>query len=187
MNKVNVRVKKLHDDAVIPQYSHLFDSGFDLVAVRDFIVYPGDSEKIPVGLAFELPKGYELQIRPRSGVSSKTKLRVSNAPGTVDAGYRGEVAVLIDNIHFPRYKIEDNIFGKNQVVMDLGRTYDAAGEPSDDIPAGILPHGSYYIKKGDRIAQGVIVCVSTAEFEVVDELDETERGTGAFGSSGVRA
>lgn len=172
MNKVDVKVKKLHPDAVIHKYSHANDSGFDLVAVEDVIVEPGQTVKVPTGLAFAIPSGYELQIRPRSGVSSKTKLRVSNAPGTVDAGYRGEVAVLIDNI-YPFTGWSDasvNTLDGKQVELD-----------------GIHDAGTYLIRKGDRIAQGVIVPVYQAQFEVVDELDETERGAGGFGSSGVRS
>lgn len=175
--QVNVKIKKLHQDAVIPKYARAMDAGFDLVAVEDILILPGESKRIPTGLAFGLPEGYELQIRPRSGVSDKTKLRVSNSPGTVDAGYRGEVKVLMDNIS-QRYPGEDptilHINGKTVFErMNL--------EPIK------RDEGAYLIKKGDRVAQGVIAVVPKAQFEVVDELDETERGAGAFGSSGVRA
>ena len=172
MNRVDVKVKKLHPDAVIPKYSHVFDSGFDLVSVEDVIVEPGQTVKVPTGLAFAIPPGYELQIRPRSGISSKTKLRVSNAPGTVDAGYRGEVAVLVDNIY------PDT--GWNDVLVNTldGKQVKAGG---------IHWEGTYLIRKGDRIAQGVIAPVYQARFEEEDELDETGRGAGGFGSSGVRA
>lgn len=79
-----VKIKQLHADAVIPKYARAFDAGFDLVAVEDVIILPGETAKIPTGLAFALPDGYELQVRPRSGISAKSKLRISNAPGTVD-------------------------------------------------------------------------------------------------------
>lgn len=173
MNKVQVRVKKLHPDAVIPKYSHLNDAGFDLVAVEEVIIEPGQTVKVPTGLAFAIPVGYELQIRPRSGISSKTKLRVSNAPGTVDAGYRGEVCVLFDNTSTPTGGIADGIV----IGIDGKQT----------LKYGTRPEESYLIRKGDRIAQGVIAPVYQADFEIADELDETERGTGGFGSSGVRA
>lgn len=165
-----VKIKKLHEDAVIPKYARAMDAGFDLVAVEDALIAPGQSAKVPTGLAFALPEGFELQIRPRSGISAKTKLRLSNAPGTVDAGYRGEVCVLIDNIRTP-----SNEMGK--VCLDAGDKSVSVDQEVDK--------NSYLIKKGDRIAQGVIAIVPIAQFEVVDELDETERGAGGFGSSGI--
>jgi len=96
---------------------------------------------------------------------------LSNAPGTVDAGYRGEVCVLIDNIRFPSEQ-------KGHVCLD-------ASEKEVTVEQEVDAH-SYLIKKGDRIAQGVIGIVPVARFEVVDELDETERGSGGFGSSGIK-
>lgn len=172
---LNVKVKKLHDDAVIPQYAHEFDSGFDLVAVKDVIIKPGESAKVPTGLAIALPIGFELQVRPRSGVSAKTKLRISNSPGTVDSGFRGEICVLVDNT------IPLNVRTlplRKEVWLISGKAIQTTNEVSA---------GAYLIRKGDRIAQGVIAPVYQADFEVVDELDETERGAGGFGSSGVRA
>lgn len=166
-----VKIKKLHEDAVIPQYAREMDAGFDLVAVEDTLIAPGASAKIPTGLAFALPEGYELQVRPRSGIGAKTKLRLSNAPGTVDAGYRGEVCVLIDNIR--------------TASGERGYTCLDAGEKSVEVEVEVDKH-SYLIRKGDRIAQGVVAQVPLAVFEVVDELDETERGSGGFGSSGIQ-
>jgi len=166
-----VKIKKLHENAVIPRYAREMDAGFDLVAVEDILIAPGASAKIPTGLAFALPVGYELQVRPRSGIGAKTKLRLSNAPGTVDAGYRGEVCVLIDNIRFPS--------------GEHGNTCLDASETAVEVAAEVDKH-SYLIRKGDRIAQGVIAQVPLAVFEVVDELDETERGSGGFGSSGIQ-
>jgi dUTP pyrophosphatase len=166
-----VKIKKLREDAVIPRYARAMDAGFDLVAVEDVLIPPGESAKIPTGLAFALPEGYELQVRPRSGIGAKTKLRISNAPGTVDAGYRGEVCVLLDNIHAPSREM-------GNVCLDAsGREITVEAE---------VDRNSYLIRKGDRIAQGVIALVPQAVFEVVDELDETERGSGGFGSSGIR-
>lgn len=166
-----VKIKKLHPDAVIPQYARAMDAGFDLVAVEDVIIAPGQSAKVPTGLAFALPEGFELQVRPRSGISAKTKLRLSNAPGTVDAGYRGEVCVLVDNIRISSAE-------RKNVCLD-------ASEKETTVEQ-VVDSNSYLIKKGDRIAQGVIAIVPIAQFEVVDELDETERGAGGFGSSGVK-
>ncbi|MDF2681077.1 MAG: deoxyuridine 5-triphosphate nucleotidohydrolase [Brevibacillus sp.] len=166
-----VKIKKLHPDAVIPQYARAMDAGFDLVAVEDVIIAPGQSAKVPTGLAFALPEGFELQVRPRSGISAKTKLRLSNAPGTVDAGHRGEVCVLVDNIRIPSAE-------RKNVCLDASEKETTVDQEVDS--------NSYLIKKGDRIAQGVIAIVPIAQFEVVDELDETERGAGGFGSSGIK-
>lgn len=178
LNKVNVKIKKLHLDAVIPQYARAMDAGFDLVSIEDVVIAPGNSGKIPTGLAFALPEGWELQVRPRSGIASKTKLRLSNAPGTVDAGYRGEVGVLIDNIRQHSIYSSEKVFLPDEKLADAEELF---GEGTT------LPIGTYFIPKGTRIAQGVIVPVARAIFEEVDELDETERGAGGFGSSGVRA
>ncbi|MFC8686355.1 dUTP diphosphatase [Brevibacillus porteri] len=186
--EVNVKIKKLHQDAVIPKYAREFDSGFDLVAIEDVIIEPGQSVKVPTGLAMALPQGYELQVRPRSGISDKTKLRISNAPGTCDAGYRGEVCVLIDNITqlIPTSATDGRVW-YDATFMLTG----VDGEATDYVPEGTnessFYNSTYVIRKGDRIAQGVLAAVPIAQFEVVDELDETERGADGFGSSGVRA
>ncbi len=167
---MEVKIKKLHPDAVIPHYAHVGDAGFDLVAVEDVIIYPGESASVPIGLAFEIPPGLELQIRDRSGIAKKTKLRVSNAPGTVDCTYRGEVKVLFDNIS--QYPIPDmlsvGIDGKNAIGHEV-------------------ESGVYRIRKGDRIAQGVIAYLPSVILVETDELSETERGTGGFGSTGTRS
>ena len=143
-----VKVKRLHPDAVIPKYATPGAAGFDLVAVEDVFIAPRETKLVPTGIAVEIPWGYEMQIRPRSGFSLKTPLRIANAPGTVDSDFRGEVKIIATN------------------------TSENKG---------------FYIKKGDRIAQGVIAPVMRAIFEEVDELSETDRGLGGFGSTGVRA
>ncbi|MEK4360849.1 dUTP diphosphatase [Paenibacillus sp. FSL M7-1455] len=173
MNEIPVKIKRLHQDAIIPKYAKPGDSGFDLVAVEDVIIAPGETALVPTGLAVEIPAGYELQVRPRSGISLRTKLRVANSPGTVDAGFRGEVKVIVDNI---------------RRVDSVGHIYsriDGTDRASTCVDAP--PRGSYVILKGDRIAQAVITPVARANFEVVDELTETERGADGFGSSGVNA
>jgi dUTP pyrophosphatase len=166
-----VHIKRLHPDAVIPRYARDMDAGFDLVAVEDALILPGESAKIPTGLAFAIPEGYELQVRPRSGISAKTKLRLSNAPGTIDAGYRGEVCVLVDNTRTPSGEV-------GTVCLDVSEQLVTIQDEVD--------RHSYLIRKGDRIAQGVLAIVPLADFVEVEDLDETERGTGGFGSSGVK-
>jgi dUTP pyrophosphatase len=151
---MKVKVKKLHPDAVIPAYATEGSSGFDLVALEDVYIAPGYTKLVRTGLSVAVPTGFELQVRPRSGISLKTPLRIANAPGTVDSDYRGEVCIIITNTD--------------------GSGYEEWEYMSKD----------YKITKGERIAQGVICPIIKAEIEVVDDLDATERGEGGFGSTG---
>jgi dUTP pyrophosphatase len=168
--KLNVKIKRLNEDAVIPKYAREGDAGFDLIATEDVIIEPGETKLVPTGLAFELPPGYEMQIRPRSGVTLKTKLRVQL--GTIDSGYRGEVKVIVDNI------AQDDSWG-------VGHYLGIDGEPHTDI-SGYEGHSdTYLVRKGDRIAQAVIAPFETAHFVDSDKLEESMRGGQGFGSSGT--
>jgi len=138
-----IAVKRLSAQAVLPQYQSSGASGFDFHASENVTLEPGETKLVPTGLAFEVPRGQELQVRPRSGLSLKTKLRIPNSPGTVDADYRGEVKIIMEN------------------------TGDAA----------------HFIQVGDRIAQGVICPVIQVQLEEVQELSNTARGEGGFGST----
>ncbi|OJD66231.1 deoxyuridine 5'-triphosphate nucleotidohydrolase [Bacillus sp. N35-10-4] len=101
---MNLRVKiKRVKDVELPKYAKPGDSGFDLVAAEDTVIYPGKTTVIPTGLAFEIPPGYELQVRPRSGISRKTFLRV--VLGTVDSGYRSEVGIIAENMGEEAYEV----------------------------------------------------------------------------------
>jgi dUTP pyrophosphatase len=146
---MEIKIKRLHENAIIPKYATIGSAGFDFHSVDDIIIYPGETALVKTGLSFEIPINYELQVRPRSGMSLKTKLRVSNSPGTVDSDYRGEICIIMDNIDI---------------------------KSDHRIP--------YEIKKGDRIAQGIICPIIQVVFEEVNELNKTERNTGAFGSTG---
>jgi dUTP pyrophosphatase len=139
-----MKIVLLHPKAVIPKYQTEGAAGFDLHAVEHYILTPGETILVSTGIAVAVPKGFELQIRPRSGLSLKTGLRVANAPGTVDEDYRGEIKVIMQNT-------------SNETA---------------------------FIAAGDRIAQGVVCPVVQVEFEAVTELDETERGSNGFGSTG---
>ncbi|WP_242305781.1 dUTP diphosphatase [Bacillus cereus group sp. BfR-BA-01451] len=97
--KLRTKIKRVRD-VELPRYAKPGDSGFDLVAAEDTIIWPGETKVVQTGLAFEIPPGYELQVRPRSGMTRNTKLRV--VLGTVDSGYRGEVGVLVDNTEIPK-------------------------------------------------------------------------------------
>lgn len=170
--KETVKVKRLHPDAVIPRRAHAGDAGFDLVAVEDTIIEPGETALIKTGLAFELPQGYEMQIRPRSGITLKTKLRVQL--GTVDSNYRGEVGVIVDNIS------EDYFGNYLQYISHVdGMEYRTSGE--------LYPNDTYIIRKGDRIAQAIIQRLPDVELIEVDSIRDSERGTGGFGSTGVKS
>lgn len=171
---MRIRIKKVRDDIPTPGYAYKGDAGYDLICAEDMVIEPGQTVKIPTGLAFEIAEGYQLEIRPRSGVTSKTKLRVQL--GTVDSNYRGEVSVICDNVahrHTELLPEDALIFGPSGLI------YEYVDRPE--------LHGSYFIPKGTRIAQGVITPVVQAQFKVVDELGETDRGTGGFGSSGVKS
>ena len=95
MSKTDLFIEKCREDAVIPTYANDGDAGMDLYAAEEVIIEPGRAALVPVGIKLAIPYGYEVQIRPRSGISLKTPLRVPNAPGTIDSGYRDEVNVII--------------------------------------------------------------------------------------------
>jgi|TARA_R110002073_G_scaffold147687_1_gene300458 dUTP diphosphatase len=143
---------KLDDRATIPQYQTQLAAGLDLAAClprhdvpETITVHPGDIVKIPLGFACAIPAGFEGQVRPRSGLATKHGLSVPNAPGTVDADYRGEMFVALINL------------GRNPI----------------DITHGM------------RIAQLIIAPVSHANIVEVDSLEDTDRGSGGFGSTGL--
>lgn len=169
MVMIKVGFKRLSDDAILPTKAHPTDSGFDLVASEDVIIEPGETTIVPTGIAIELPAGYEAQVRPRSGVTAKTKLRVQL--GTIDNGYTGDIGVIVDNIaketeyERPGYFHLDSSLYLNHRVM--------------------YEEGTYKIRKGDRIAQLVIQPLPAVEAYEIDDLEATERGAGGFGSTGV--
>lgn len=147
MNKIAVKIKTLENfKGELPQYQSPGASGVDVRAQLEgpVVLNPGQRAMIPTGLSFEIPLGFEIQARPRSGWAAKNGLTVLNTPGTIDADYRGEVKII---------------------VINLG-----------DAPVTISDQ--------ERCAQLVVAPVLQAQFEVVSELSETERGAGGFGSTG---
>jgi dUTP pyrophosphatase len=158
-----MNVKRLHKYAKIPKYAKIGDSGFDLSAVEDVIIKPGETKLIKTGLAFDIPKGYEIQVRPRSGITLKTKLRVQL--GTIDSNYRGDVGIIVDNISHP-----GNECAGVRLIDGTPETYES---------------DTYKIKKGDRIAQGVLAPVSYSVIKEVIGLTGTERGISGYGSTGT--
>lgn len=181
MSDLSVKIKRLHPDAVIPQYAHEFDSGFDLVATEDVIIEPGETALIPTGIAVELPSGYELQVRPRSGITLRTKLRVQL--GTVDSNYRGEIGVIVDNIS--EKELETITDGANWYLHTVFDENAIGVNGHESLTGKLHPAGTYIIRKGSKIAQGVIAPVAKATFNETDELSDTTRGEGGFGSTGV--
>lgn len=148
-----IKIKKLENfdkNLPLPTYETECAAGADLRASlgigEKICIRPGQRLLIPTGLAFEIEPGFEVQIRPRSGMSLKTQLLVVNSPGTIDADYRGEVKIILGN------------FGQNDEI----------------------------IEHGDRIAQMVLMPIVQAKFEVVENLSQTDRGTGGFGSTGKK-
>ncbi|AYO79916.1 MULTISPECIES: dUTP diphosphatase [Sphingobium] len=129
----------------VPAYATAHAAGMDVVSAEEIILNPGDRHPVATGFALAIPEGYEIQVRPRSGLALKHGITLPNAPGTIDADYRGELKVLLIN------------------------------HGADPFP----------IKRGDRIAQLVVAPVQLASFVEVDMLDDTVRGVGGFGSTGV--
>ena len=166
MDNVELLIEKCREEAVIPSYAHDGDAGMDLYSCADLVVEPGKTVLVPVGIKLAIPYGYEVQIRPRSGISLKTMLRIPNTPGTIDCGYRDEVNVIIHNASNPVLCTQDEPYN-----------LDVKG----------APHGAYHIRKGDRIAQMVLSKVTYADFKVVSDVSEygSDRG-GGFGSSGIQ-
>ncbi|MBR1588135.1 MAG: dUTP diphosphatase [Kiritimatiellae bacterium] len=137
--------KKIDPAAQLPSYAHPGDAGMDVRSVEDLTIPPGGRALVRTGLVMQLPPDAEAQVRPRSGLALKHGVTVLNAPGTIDAGYRGEVGVILAN------------FG--------------------DAP--------FAVEKGMKVAQIVVARVEQAEIEEVRETDDTERGAGGFGSTGL--
>ena len=143
-----ILIKRLSKEVSLPRYETNGSSGMDLAANIDanINIDPGKTAIIPTGLALSIPKGFEVQIRPRSGLAAKQKISVLNTPGTIDADYRGEIKIILINLGQETFKVE----------------------------------------KGLRIAQMVVCPVVQAQLKEVDDLNETERGKGGFGSTGTK-
>ena len=144
-----VRFRKTNPDVTLPQYETKGASGCDVRAFfpeGPLVIPSGEWRLVPTGLCPEIPMGYEIQVRPRSGLAAKNGITCLNTPGTVDSDYRGEIKVNLIN------------------------------HSSSD----------FIVENGMRIAQFVIAKVESASFLVVEDLSESERGEGGFGSTGVK-
>ena len=147
MNKLDIKVVN-RGHQPLPAYATAQSAGMDLRANLDesIVLHPLEHRLIPTGLFISLPEGYEAQVRPRSGLAFKHGITVLNAPGTIDADYRGEIGVLLVN----------------------------------------LSNTDFVVNDGERIAQMVIARHEQGNFIEVEQLDETERGTGGYGHTGVK-
>lgn len=170
--EVNVKIKRLTPDAKLPTQGTAGAAGWDLYAAEDVVIAPGETAKIPLGFAVELPPDYAMFIVPRSGVSLRTKLRQPNSVGVIDSDYRGEVAMMFDNTEEKKMKFDDNWLARDIV----GRSHKECAH---------YRWGTYLIRKHDRIAQAVIQRVPTVQFTEVAELSDTARGASGFGSTGT--
>ena len=103
---MKLKIKRLSEDAIIPAYQSELAAGMDLHSIEDYILKPMERKLIKTGLAFEIEKGYEVQIRPRSGLAFKHGITVLNSPGTIDADYRGEIMVLLINLGNEEFEIK---------------------------------------------------------------------------------
>ncbi len=144
---MKVKIQLLDPEMPLPTYTNPGDAGFDLRARIDCEIAPGERKVVPTGLGIAIPEGFVGLVHPRSGLAVKHGISMVNTPGTIDAGYRGEIQVILIN-------------------HDLKE--------------------SFKISRLDRIAQLVVQRVEQVEFDVVSELPESVRGSGGFGSSGVR-
>ena len=162
-----IPIEYCHADAKMPAYAHLTDSGMDVFALEDITIAPGETKLIPIGIKVAIPAGYELQVRPKSGRCLKSKLRIANTPGTIDAGYRDEIGIIVDNIE---------PFIKEAKMDGNGRLYE------------VLFGSSYTIGKGEKFAQLVLAEVPKASFFEVESVGaiENDGRNGGFGSTGVK-
>lgn len=181
MNTINIKL--LSENATVPTRAYPTDSGLDLYAAEDVIIAPGESVIVKTDIAISLAPGYEATVRPRSGITSKTKLRVPI--GTIDQPYRGNIGVMVDNINQKavEFRASNNGVRLVQQQSNYYKTIDGRGKIDNDVR---IYEGTYLIRKGDKIAQMVIAPIVTPEVNVVSEFEtETSRGANGFGSSGV--
>lgn len=168
---LEIGFKRLSDNAVLPTKAFATDSGFDLFAAQDVIIPPGETVVVPTDIAVQLPQCYEAQVRPRSGITSKTKLRVQL--GTIDEQYRGNIGIIVDNI-YAHYREGADFYP----AIDVKNEYLIDGSEHK--------LGTYRIFTGDKIAQLVVQPIpATIAVEITGELEDSDRGENGFGSSGV--
>lgn len=167
---------ELSEMAQIPTYFYDGDSGMDVRAIEDIDIAPGETKLIDTGIKVAIPKGYEIQVRAKSGRSLKTKLRMGNSIGTIDSNYRGSIGIIAENIE---PKIKD---------IDYEAIWDYELGTIDYLKIKSITYGSsIHIAKGEKIAQLVLCKVEKANFVQVDNINDIPsdgRADGGFGSTG---
>ncbi len=135
---MQIRIKRLHPEAHLPSYAHgpLEDAGMDVRSVEDAMLEPNVPQAISTGLALEIPAGYEVQIRPRSGLALKHALTLPNSPATIDPGYRGELKVILLNLGKAPYSIRAGDRIAQMVVAKYEAVEWAEGELGESIRGG---------------------------------------------------
>lgn len=188
---MKVKIKKLDPKAVMPTKAHPTDAGFDLTAVSRVFAADGTAT-YGTGLAFEIPKGYVGLLFPRSSVYKQDQA-LTNCVGVIDSGYRGEVKfkfkptlVYVDK---PEYGVwtDDAMHhdGSDQTDPDTQQvTFHGRDERYPDIREGYLPHPFRAYEAGDRIGQIIILPYPEVEYEFAEELQDSDRGAGGYGSTG---
>jgi dUTP pyrophosphatase len=142
---VEISIRRLDPELPLPSYAHPGDAGADLCSAVDVTLRPGERALVPTGIAMALPEGYVALVHPRSGLAVRHGISIVNAPGTIDAGYRGEIQVCLVNTD---------------------------------------PHQPFTVSRGDRIAQLVIQRFEDAAFVEAEDLPDSARGDGGYGSTG---
>lgn len=119
MKELLLKVQKVHEDAIIPNYAHIGDAGLDLFSIEEKLLKSGDSALIKTGIKIELPEQTEAQIRPRSGLALNSGITVLNTPGTIDEGYRGEIGIILINHGKEDFLVEKNMKIAQMVVKPV--------------------------------------------------------------------
>lgn len=167
---VSVPIQRLSDEVKLPEYAHTTDSGLDVFALDDYTIDPGEIKIIPTGLRVALPKGYEIQVRAKSGLSARTHMRVANGIGTVDEGFHDEIGIILEN--------------NEPAIKDIA--YDFDDETHRPIITSILHGSPVYITKGQKIAQLVLAEIPKISWQEVNDITlyGAEDRQGGFGSTG---
>lgn len=119
MEGYKLKIKKIDENAILPNYAHEGDAGLDLYAVKELVLKPGDRGLVHTGIQIELPKNTEAQIRPRSGLALKNGITTLNSPGTIDEGYRGEIGVILINHGNETFKVEQGMKIAQMVIKPV--------------------------------------------------------------------
>nr|WP_321303381.1 dUTP diphosphatase [uncultured Trichococcus sp.] len=175
---MKINFKKLSSTAITPKKANYNDAGFDLYADEDITLEYGETKAIATNIALELPDGYMADVRPRSGLTRDTALRVHY--GTVDAGYRGGVGIICENASGEEARYSDAYSTAAALAVFTGKDNEEVLEKANKHHEKSV----IKIKRGDKIAQLVIQKIPDVQLVEVDELNDTVRGVGGFGSTG---